>query len=164
MRLRAFLCRIVSSAVNGMCTLADPARGLYERLATLEHDPVVSLSFTPGFPAADFPECGAAVWGYGFDEAAVTAAVETLAAAIVAQESDWDVHFLDPDEAVREAMRIAGHATRPVVIADTQDNPGVGGEKATHEVVVGQLTEFAPNNWSWFVVGKIVQVVPPSVV
>jgi microcystin degradation protein MlrC len=67
--------------VNGMCTLAEPARGTYERLAALERDAVVSLSFTPGFPASDFPECGAAVWGYGFDEAAVTAAVEALASA-----------------------------------------------------------------------------------
>ncbi|QBR01597.1 M81 family metallopeptidase [Paraburkholderia pallida] len=129
--------------VNGMCTLADPARSLYERLAALERDPVVSLSFTPGFPAADFPECGAAVWGYGFDEAAVTAAVETLAAAIVSRESDWDVHFLDPDEAVREAMRIAGHATRPVVIADTQDNPGVGGDSNTMGLVRALLRQGA---------------------
>ncbi|WP_332880433.1 M81 family metallopeptidase, partial [Burkholderia contaminans] len=24
---------------------------------------VASLSFAPGFPAADFPECGPVVWG-----------------------------------------------------------------------------------------------------
>ncbi|WP_028220410.1 M81 family metallopeptidase [Paraburkholderia oxyphila] len=121
--------------VNGMCTLADPARDLYERLEALERDEVVSLSFTPGFPASDFPECGAAVWGYGFDEAAVTDAVDTLAATIVSQESEWDVRFLDPDEAVREAMRLAEHATRPIVIADTQDNPGVGGDSNTMGLV-----------------------------
>jgi microcystin degradation protein MlrC len=41
------------------------------------------------------------------------------------------VPFLAPEEAVREAQRIAAHATRPVVIADTQDNPGGGGDSNT---------------------------------
>ncbi|ADG18989.1 Microcystin LR degradation protein MlrC-like protein [Paraburkholderia atlantica] len=121
--------------VNGMCTLAEPARGTYDRLAALERDGVVSLSFAPGFPASDFPECGAVVWGYGFDKAAVTAAVDALASTIVAQERDWEVRFLDPDAAVREAMRLAERATQPVVIADTQDNPGVGGDSNTMGLV-----------------------------
>jgi microcystin degradation protein MlrC len=129
--------------VNAMCTLAEPARGTYERLAALERDDVVSLSFAPGFPASDFPECGAAVWGYGFDEAAVTAAVEALASGIVAQEQDWEVRFLDPDTAVREAMRLAERATQPVIIADTQDNPGVGGDSNTMGLVRALLRQGA---------------------
>jgi microcystin degradation protein MlrC len=121
--------------VNGMCTLAEPARGTYDHLAALERDSIVSLSFAPGFPAADFPECGATVWGYGFDEAALTAAVDELATAIAEQEQAWEVRFLDPNEAVLEAMRLAEHATRPVIIADTQDNPGVGGDSNTMGLV-----------------------------
>jgi len=131
--------------VNGMCTLAEPARGTYERLAALERGSIVSLSFAPGFPAADFPECGAAVWGYGFDEAEVTAAVDALVGAIVAQERDWDVRFLAPDDAVREAMRLAEHATNPVVIADTQDNPGAGGDSNTMGLVRALLRHGASN-------------------
>ncbi|WP_233888464.1 M81 family metallopeptidase [Paraburkholderia flagellata] len=135
-RLKRYVRRIpFLIPVNGMCTLAEPARGTYAHLAQLEDDSVVSLSFAPGFPASDFPECGAAVWGYGFDEAAVVTAVNELASAIVEQERDWEVHFLDPDAAVREAMRLAEHATQPVVIADTQDNPGVGGDSNTMGLV-----------------------------
>ncbi|CAD6552840.1 hypothetical protein LMG27952_05333 [Paraburkholderia hiiakae] len=129
--------------VNGMCTLAEPARGTYAHLAQLEDDSVVSLSFAPGFPASDFPECGAAVWGYGFDEAAVVTAVNALASAIVEQERNWEVHFLDPDAAVREAMRLAEHATQPVIIADTQDNPGVGGDSNTMGLVRALLRQGA---------------------
>jgi microcystin degradation protein MlrC len=121
--------------VNGMCTLAEPARGTYEHLAALERGSIVSLSFAPGFPAADFPECGATVWGYGFDEAAVTDAVDGLATNIDAREGDWDVRFLAPDDAVLEAMRLAERATGPVIIADTQDNPGVGGDSNTMGLV-----------------------------
>ena len=83
------------------------------------------------------------MWGYGFDEAAVVTAVNELASAIVEQERDWEVRFLDPDAAVREAMRLAEHATQPVVIADTQDNPGVGGDSNTMGLVRALLRQGA---------------------
>ncbi len=80
-----------------------------------------------GFPAADFPECGAMVWGYG-DSDAGERQVASLADQIISREAAWAVPLLDPEEAVRKAMAIAATATRPVVIADTQDNPGGGGD------------------------------------
>lgn len=117
--------------INGMCTLLEPARSAYDRLAALETGEILSLSFAPGFPAADFPECGPVVWGYGRSAAAATAAVDALYQQLVAAEPEWAVPFLTPDEAVIEAMRLAATATRPVVIADTQDNPGAGGDSNT---------------------------------
>ena len=117
--------------INGMCTLLEPAGGVYRRLESLQVSDVVSLSFAPGFPAADFPECGPVVWGYGRTAAAAEAAVAALDDQIAAAEPDWAVPFLSPDDAVAEAMRLAGSATRPVVIADTQDNPGAGGDSNT---------------------------------
>jgi microcystin degradation protein MlrC len=71
------------------------------------------------------------VWGYGADAGKVTAAVDALTRQITAREADWVVPMLAPGDAVREAMRIAATATRPVVIADTQDNPGGGGDSNT---------------------------------
>ena len=130
--------------VNGMCTLVEPSRGMYDVLASLEQaaadsadspDSLFSLSFAPGFPAADFPECGPVIWGYGFDEDAVTQAVETLFDKMVAHEAQWEVRFLAPDEAVIEAMRLSRNAHQPVIIADTQDNPGVGGDSNTMGMV-----------------------------
>jgi microcystin degradation protein MlrC len=41
------------------------------------------------------------------------------------------LQVLSPEAAVRQAMQIAQRATRPVVIADTQDNPGAGGDSDT---------------------------------
>ncbi|MCW3543700.1 MlrC C-terminal domain-containing protein, partial [Burkholderia cenocepacia] len=84
----------------------------------------------PGFPAADFPECGPVIWGYG-DADAVEAAVQTLYDTMLADEAQWQVPFLSPDDAVREAMRLAADASKPVVIADTQDNPGASGDSNT---------------------------------
>jgi microcystin degradation protein MlrC len=117
--------------INGMCTLVEPARGVYRALARAEQSGNLHLSFAPGFPAADFPECGGVVWGYGADAAAIAAAVDSLTRQIVTHEADWVVPFLLPRDAVREAMRIAATASRPVVIADTQDNPGGGGDSNT---------------------------------
>ncbi|CAM2161517.1 microcystin degradation protein MlrC [Burkholderia cepacia] len=117
--------------INGMCTLLEPARGMYAELAALETGAVASLSFAPGFPAADFPECGPVIWGYGDDAASAEAAVQALYDRMLADEAAWQVPFLSPDAAVREAMRLADGAGKPVVIADTQDNPGAGGDSNT---------------------------------
>ncbi|WP_419688415.1 M81 family metallopeptidase [Burkholderia theae] len=117
--------------INGMCTLLEPSRGMYAQLAARESGAVASLSFAPGFPAADFPECGPVIWGYGDDAASVEAAVQALYDKMLADEAAWQVPFLSPDDAVREAMRLSEGAGKPVVIADTQDNPGAGGDSNT---------------------------------
>jgi microcystin degradation protein MlrC len=83
-----------------------------------------------GFPAADFSECGPMLWGYG-DGDTVAREVGAIAEQVVAREADWAVPLLAPEEAVRKAMAIAATASRPVVIADTQDNPGGGGDSDT---------------------------------
>ncbi len=116
--------------LNAMCSLVDPARSVYQRMAEAEREGGLSLSFTPAFPAADFPECGPMVWGYG-EKGLVEQEVGRLADDIIAREAEWVVPLLAPEEAVRTAMRIAESASRPVVIADTQDNPGGGGDSDT---------------------------------
>ena len=121
--------------VNGMCTLVEPARGMYQLLEDLEEKPVVSVSFTPGFPAADFPECGPVIWAHSFSEEAAEHAANALFSKIVNEESRWEVPFLTPDEAVLEAIRLSKGSDKPVIIADTQDNPGVGGDSNTMGMV-----------------------------
>ncbi|WP_377001274.1 MlrC C-terminal domain-containing protein, partial [Bordetella pertussis] len=119
--------------INGMCTQLEPARGVYALLAELERSEpgIASLSCALGFPAADFPECGPVVWAHGPDRDAVERAVQTLADRIAGLEAQWAPDFLAPDEAIRQARQLAQGARRPVVIADTQDNPGAGGDANT---------------------------------
>ncbi|ARK92955.1 M81 family metallopeptidase [Burkholderia pseudomallei] len=114
--------------INGMCTHAEPASGAYRLLAQLERDGVVSMSFAPGFPAADFPECGPTVWAHAFE-------ADALFAKLVGDEARWSVPLLAPDAAAAEAIRMSRTATRPIVIADTQDNPGAGGDADTMGMV-----------------------------
>ena len=108
----------------------QPARGLYDRLAAMETAWPMSLNM--GFPAADFPDCGATVLAYG--PQAETQA-DALLAEILAQEAAFAGRVYTPAEGVAEALRIAATATRPVVLADTQDNPGAGGDSDTMGMV-----------------------------
>jgi microcystin degradation protein MlrC len=117
--------------LNAQCTLMEPAAGLYQDLAMLEAQSGVHLSFAMGFPAADFAECGPVVFGHGRDADTVAANVQALAANAVAQRADWALDLLSPATAVSKALALAAAATKPVVIADTQDNPGAGGDANT---------------------------------
>ncbi|NKA33300.1 microcystin lr degradation domain protein [Ralstonia solanacearum] len=137
--------------INGMCTTVEPARGVYRRLAEAETGGVLSLSFAPGFPAADFPECGPTVWGYGADADAIDQAVEALYRDVLDSEPHWGTTFLSPDEAVLAAIKIAEPAQKPVVIADTQDNPGAGGDSNT----TGMLAALVRHNARRAAIGLI---------
>ena len=119
--------------LNAQCTLTEPAAGLYVDLAGLEAQRGVHLSFAMGFPAADFDECGPVVFGHGPDAEAVRAAVQSLADRAIGQRADWALTLLSPADAVSRAMTLAVETggTGPVVIADTQDNPGAGGDANT---------------------------------
>jgi len=116
--------------LNAQCTLMEPAASVMGELARLEADSGTELNFAMGFSAADFAECGPVVFGHGRDAAAVGEAVATLHGRVVARRRDWAAALLAPGEAVELAIARACDAG-PVVIADTQDNPGAGGDANT---------------------------------
>jgi microcystin degradation protein MlrC len=113
------------------CTLAEPSQSIYRTLAEMEEGDVWCLSYTPGFPLADIQDCGPSVVAYGGDDAAANEAADRLSAEILGREADYAGRLYDPDTAVRRAMEIAPRAHRPVVLADTQDNPGAGANSDT---------------------------------
>jgi microcystin degradation protein MlrC len=118
-------------AISWQCTNDQPTKGIYEKLAALESDAVPTLSFAPGFPAADFADCGPSVFAYGRTQAEADAAADKIAAIIESHEDDFDGRIYSPDEGVRLAMELAKTARKPIIIADTQDNPGAGGDSDT---------------------------------
>ena len=118
--------------VNWGCTFIEPAKSLYRRVEELEqrHDGAV-LSFAPGFPATDIADCGASVFAYAPTQQAADAAVTALADEIESREAEFAGQVYTADEAVAYAMGKSNAATRPFVLADTQDNPGAGGNSDT---------------------------------
>jgi microcystin degradation protein MlrC len=140
--------------LTAQCSLIDPVKTLYTRMAGLETETGATLSFTPCFPAADFPDCRPSVFGYGKDPIAVKRVVDTLAREISDSEKLFDISFLSPDEGVRRAMAHSAPGGPPVVLADTQDNPGAGGNGDT----VGLLDAFVRNRAEGAVLGLLVDL------
>src|SRR6266481_1087104 len=138
--------------ISWQCTNDQPTKGIYEKLAALESEAVPTLSFAPGFPAADFAGCGASVFAYGRTQADADAAADAIAALVESHENDFDGCIYSPDEGVRHAMELAKRASKPIVIADTQDNPGAGGDSDT----TGMLRALVRNGATKAAIGVIV--------
>lgn len=121
--------------LNAQCTLMEPAASVIAELGRLEARSGAEPSFAMGFSAADFAECGPVVFGHGLDEGALQQAVTLLHAGIVERRAAWRAEFLSPADAVERAIALAAPDRGPVVIADTQDNPGGGGPGDTTGVL-----------------------------
>src|SRR5436190_6609456 len=130
--------------ISWQCTNDEPAKGIYRKVAALQNEAVPTLSFAFGFPAADFIHCGPSMMAYGRTQGDADAAADAIAALIEGHENDFDGKIWSPDEGVRHAMELAKTATKPIVIADTQDNPGAGGDSDT----TGMLRALVRNNAS----------------
>ena len=130
------------TGLPAQCSFLEPAKSLYALLARLETEHDCILSFTPGFPMADIPDCGMAVLGYGPDERRTQAAVAALGNAVADAEPDFRRELFDPSAAVLRAMQ-RGEPGRPVVLADTQDNPGAGGNGDTTGLLAALLAHDA---------------------
>lgn len=112
------------------CTLMEPMASLMEEVKNRqeqEHGGIVSLSFTPGFPLADIHDCGPSVFAYGVKRADVIDTVERFREMVLKREADFTGKLYGPEEAVRRAMMLSRTEGKPVILGDTQDNPGGGG-------------------------------------
>jgi microcystin degradation protein MlrC len=128
--------------ISWQCTNDEPAKSIYKEVAALESEAVPTLSLAFGFPAADFVDCGTSVFAYGRTQRDADAAAAAIASRVVGHEDDFDGKIYSPDEGVAYAMELAKTATRPIVIADTQDNPGAGSNSDT----TGMLRALVRNN------------------
>ncbi len=96
-------------------------------------------------------DCGPSVFAYGRTQADADAAADTIANVIIGHENDFDGRIYTPDEGVRYAMELAKTASKPIVIADTQDNPGAGGDSDT----TGMLRALVRNHATKAAIGVI---------
>lgn len=124
--------------ITSQCTLVSPmADVMAARTAIAARFGVDELAFCFGFPYADFADCGPAIAAFASTQDQADAAADALLAELRRREPDFAQGVRDAAEGVAEAIRLAAGATRPVVLADTQDNPGGGG----HGDTTGLLAE-----------------------
>jgi len=130
--------------ITAGCTYVEPAGGLYRCLREIERESGVHLSLNMGFPPADIRDVGPSVTAYGETQAAVNVAADALFSALLAAEREFAAHRpLPAAEAVAKAIRISASASRPVVLSDTQDNPGAGAPSNTTGLIAELLRQRA---------------------
>ena len=97
-------------------------------------------------------DCGPSVFAYGRTQADADAAADTIAALIESHEDDFDGRIYHarrrraPRDGTGEDAR-----SKPIIIADTQDNPGAGGDSDT----TGMLRALVRNNATRAAIGVI---------
>ena len=123
------------------CSTIEPSRTLFAFLEELERREGVTLTLAPGFPMADIPDCGMSVIAIGARSDGMTtssaktlaeteSAADQLAYCVRDAEGQFAMRLYAPGEAVARAIEV-GRPGQPVVLADTQDNPGAGGNGDT---------------------------------
>ena len=112
--------------LNGQCTLVEPSKSIAASSKVVEGD-LVNLSYLAGFPPSDLQWCGPSVVAHAWTQQAADRAADEMLAQVEAQEVHFAENMVSPEEGVARALAVARTARRPVVIADTQDNPGCGG-------------------------------------
>jgi microcystin degradation protein MlrC len=124
--------------ITSQCTLVPPMTdAMAARAALASRMEVAELALCFGFPYADFADCGAGIAAYAAEQGRAEAAADALLADLKARESAFAQPILPAAEGVAEAIRLTARARKPVVLADTQDNPGGGG----HGDTTGLLAE-----------------------
>ncbi|RWA46136.1 hypothetical protein AU476_00565 [Cupriavidus sp. UYMSc13B] len=129
--------------LTSQCTLSEPGASLYRQLEQIERENSVTLSLTLGFSLADVYDCGPAILAYGDDDAATIRAADELRKVFNDALPQFDASALDAPEAVKRAIELARGETKPIILADTQDNPGGGGQMDTTGILQALISQGA---------------------
>jgi microcystin degradation protein MlrC len=121
--------------LTSQSTLAEPMRSLMDQVQRLQQPPLLSVCLMPGFPAADVADCGPAAYACGYSDAAAREAVASIAREVRARELEFALELYSIDQAILETTRHAAPRGRPIILADTQDNPGAGGHADTMSLI-----------------------------
>ncbi len=129
--------------IQAQSTMREPFRRLYEEMAALEGNGVVSIDLATGFPPADIPHCGMSHFVYAETQAMADEAADKMLDILHQAESDFDDPLLPVDETVTKAIEISRASAKPVAIADPQDNPGAGGTGDTTGILAELVAQGA---------------------
>jgi len=131
--------------ITAQSTMREPAGAFYQTLAAHKADGLLSVDAALGFPPADIPDCGPSIVAYAQDQTTADAAVDDLLATMCGYQETFVHGLTAADIAVQDAIQISKTATKPVVIADAQDNPGAGGIGDSTGVLNSLISTAAPN-------------------
>ncbi len=121
--------------LTSQSTLVEPMRSLMEQARILQQSPLLSVCLMPGFPAADVADCGPTAYACGYSQAAAREAVAGIAREVRAREHEFALELCSIEQAITATTRQPTRRGRPIILADTQDNPGAGGNADTMSLI-----------------------------
>lgn len=105
-------------------TTREPMRSLVDQAAALEgRGGIAAISLVHGFAAANTADCGACILVCGTDPGGAEQLADTLAERWFGERLAIRSPLLDATAALDQAF---ASKCRPVIVADTKDNPGSG--------------------------------------
>jgi microcystin degradation protein MlrC len=117
--------------LTGSCTLEEPASSIYQSVSNAEKSTGVwGASFATGFAPADIWENGPSILVYGETQQVADDMADELASLVASHEADFSASIWTAEEAITH-VGDSRTTNGPVVLADTQDNPGAGGNGDT---------------------------------
>lgn len=138
--------------VPAQCTMMPPMQQIYAVLPELAAAcGAVDLSLSLGFPYCDFDGCGPAITAFAETQAAADDAADRLLRMVLDQRKSLNAKLWPAEEAVAHARAHADLGGPPMVLADTQDNPGGGG----HGDTTGLLSALVSGRAHGAVIGVI---------
>ena len=117
--------------LTSQSTLVEPMRSLTSEAIALERAPLAVVGLSAGFPASDVAECGPAVYVCGHEPSATRRATRSLTKHVRARESEFALEIHSIEQAIAVARGMTPARGRPLILVDTQDNPGAGGNADT---------------------------------
>lgn len=128
-------------------TRTEPVQSLMELVEQIEQkSSVVSASFLPGFAPADLPHTGPTVFTYALTQTDAECSVDRIYDAILDKEEEFSLRLLNPYQAVEKAIELAEKHSKPIVLADIQDNAGAGGTSDTPWILEALVKQNAPKS------------------
>jgi microcystin degradation protein MlrC len=122
--------------LGAQCMLMPPMESvMMERAAIAERSGIAELAFCFGFPYADFPGCGPALAVYADTRSKADEVADEFLSLVNLREHEFTQELFSSSAAVAEAKRLTATTKGPIIIADTQDNPGGGGHGDTTELL-----------------------------
>ena len=121
-------------------TGSEPCKSLYAGLEKLPGETFFTADIAMGFPPADIYHAGISVVAYAGSQDDSDQAADTLLQSLIDAEDNFMDGLQSPEAAVAEAMAYTG--SKPVVIADAQDNAGAGASADT----IGLLSALVEGN------------------
>jgi len=125
------------------CTFLEPSKSLVQWVPASEKG-IISVSYAAGFPPSDTVWCGPSIVVHAYDQAVADAVADAYFAYFNSLESQFSGKLWSAVDGVAEAKRLSLCATKPIIIADTSDNPGAGGSGNTtgilHELFAAEVT------------------------